>query len=56
MDDMVLGALSAKFSVDGSRVLRYYVDFTHRVLDVHKTVSAPPTTDQTPTSSLLVIL
>lgn len=35
------GSLIAKYSADGSRILRWYIDFTHRLLNVHKELSAP---------------
>ncbi|WP_196108288.1 restriction endonuclease [Brucella intermedia] len=36
-----VGKLQAKYSADGSRVLRYYIDFWHDGLSVHKDLSAP---------------
>lgn len=36
-----IGKLQAKYSVDGTRVLRYFVDFWHDDLDLHKELSAP---------------
>ncbi|QKD04187.1 restriction endonuclease [Mesorhizobium loti] len=35
------GELTAKFSADGSRILRWYIDFRHKLLHVHKELSAP---------------
>lgn len=35
------GHVKAKHSADGTRVLRYYVDFWHNELDLHKDLSAP---------------
>lgn len=35
------GKLTAKFSADGSRILRWYIDFRHKLLHVHKELSAP---------------
>lgn len=35
------GKLQAKFSVDGTRILRYFIDFWHNDLDLHKELSAP---------------
>lgn len=35
------GKLSAKWSADGNRVLRYYFDITHNGLALHKDVTAP---------------
>ena len=34
------GELRFKYSAAGDRVLRYYIDFRHTVLDLHKEVSA----------------
>ncbi len=36
-----LGQLEAKSSADGSRILRYYVNFWHNELNLHKDLSAP---------------
>ncbi|MCO6184800.1 restriction endonuclease [Rhizobium sp. L1K21] len=38
---ITVGQLQAKFSADGTRILRYYVDFWHNELDLHKDLSAP---------------
>jgi restriction system protein len=35
------GELKAKFSADGTRILRYYIDFWHNDLHLHKELSAP---------------
>ncbi|MCA8926536.1 MAG: restriction endonuclease [Alphaproteobacteria bacterium] len=35
------GELRAKFSAAGDRILRYYIDFRHLALDLHKELSAP---------------
>lgn len=35
------GELRAKYSAAGDRILRYYVDFRHLELDLHKELSAP---------------
>ncbi|WP_200950862.1 restriction endonuclease [Rhizobium sp. Root1220] len=34
------GELRAKYSANGQRILRYSIDFRHKVLDLHKEVSA----------------
>jgi restriction system protein len=36
-----VGKLQSKSSRDGTRVLRYFIDFWHRDLDLHKELSAP---------------
>ncbi|MCX5520736.1 restriction endonuclease [Kaistia defluvii] len=36
-----IGKLQAKYSVDGTRVLRYFIDFWHKELSLHKELSAP---------------
>lgn len=36
-----VGKLQAKYSADGTRVLRYFIDFWHQELDLHKELSAP---------------
>ena len=41
LNNIKVGELKAKFSVAGDRILRYYIDFRHTVLDLHKEVSAP---------------
>ncbi|WP_415920322.1 restriction endonuclease [Tateyamaria sp. SN6-1] len=35
------GVLRAKYSAAGDRILRYYIDVQHTVLDLHKELSAP---------------
>lgn len=39
--DISYGELKAKFSADRSRVLRWYIDFRHKLLHIHKELSAP---------------
>jgi restriction system protein len=41
LSNIAVGELIAKFSADGSRILRYYIDFRHKVLNLHKDLSAP---------------
>lgn len=41
LTNIKVGELRAKYSVAGDRILRYYIDFRHTVLDLHKEVSAP---------------
>lgn len=41
LSSLKVGKLQAKYSVDGSRILRFYVDFWHKELDLHKELSAP---------------
>jgi len=36
-----LGKLTARHSADGTRVLRYYIDLRHKLLNLHKELSAP---------------
>ncbi|MGE3830897.1 MAG: restriction endonuclease [Parvibaculaceae bacterium] len=36
-----IGELHFKESADGFRILRYYIDFRHRLLNLHKELSAP---------------
>ena len=36
-----IGKLQAKFSADGTRILRYFIDFWHNELNLHKELSAP---------------
>ncbi|GAA0600328.1 restriction endonuclease [Paenochrobactrum glaciei] len=36
-----VGKLQAKYSADGTRVLRYYIDFWHDQLNAHKVLTAP---------------
>ena len=41
LKEIVVGELRAKHSASGDRILRFYVDFRHKLLDLHKEVSAP---------------
>lgn len=41
LQNITVGKLIAKYSVDGSRILRYFVDFWHKELSLHKELSAP---------------
>lgn len=41
LQNVQAGELRAKFSAAGDRILRYYMDFRHVVLDLHKELSAP---------------
>jgi restriction system protein len=41
LENIVVGALDAKWSARGDRILRYYIDVRHRKLNLHKEVSAP---------------
>lgn len=41
LQSITVGKLQAKYSVDGTRVLRYFTDFWHNELDLHKELSAP---------------
>lgn len=41
LKSITVGKLQAKYSVDGTRILRYFVDFWHNDLDLHKELSAP---------------
>lgn len=41
LQSITVGKLIAKYSVDGSRVLRYFLDFWHKELSLHKELSAP---------------
>ena len=38
---ITVGRLQAKYSVDGTRILRYFIDFWHNDLNLHKELSAP---------------
>lgn len=40
-DQLRAGQLVAQWNTSGSRILRYYVDFSHKGLDLHKQLSAP---------------
>lgn len=41
LEHVDVGALNAKWSARGDRILRYYVDIRHKKLNLHKEVSAP---------------
>ena len=41
LENIQAGELRARFSAAGDRILRYYVDIRHTVLDLHKELSAP---------------
>ncbi len=41
LDNLSVGRLSAIWSARGDRVLRYHIDFRHKVLNLHKDLSAP---------------
>jgi restriction system protein len=41
LDEIKIGRLEATYSADGSRVLRYSIDFVHKGLNLHKLLSAP---------------
>jgi len=41
LKDIEIGRLTAKYSADGSRILRYYVDLRLKPLNIHKELSAP---------------
>lgn len=41
LDNLSVGRLSAIWSARGDRVLRYHIDFRHKVLNLHKELSAP---------------
>ncbi|HEY9091478.1 restriction endonuclease [Parasphingorhabdus sp.] len=41
IENIVLGSLNVKWSAQGDRILRYYVDVRHLKLNIHKEVSAP---------------
>lgn len=41
LHDLVVGPLNAKWSSSGDKILRYYVDFRHKKLNLHKELSAP---------------
>jgi len=41
LDQLQLGELRAKWNASGTQVLRYYIDFRHKGLDLHKELSAP---------------
>lgn len=41
LDQIAVGKLDAKWSARGDRILRYYIDFRHKALNLHREVSAP---------------
>jgi len=41
LSSITAGKLEAKWSANGARILRYYIDFWHNDLDLHKELSAP---------------
>lgn len=41
LDQIAVGNLDAKWSARGDRILRYYIDFRHKALNLHREVSAP---------------
>jgi restriction system protein len=41
INEIKIGRLEATHSVDGSRILRYSIDFIHKGLNLHKALSAP---------------
>ncbi len=41
LQNIQAGELRAKFSAAGDRILRYYIDFRHTALELHKELSAP---------------
>lgn len=41
IDEIKIGRLEATYSADGSRILRYSIDFVHKGLNLHKLLSAP---------------
>lgn len=41
LENIVVGTLTAKWSAAGDRILRYYIDFRHKKLNLHKELSAP---------------
>ena len=41
IENIVLGRLTAKWSVRGDRILRYYLDIRHTKLNLHRELSAP---------------
>lgn len=41
LENIEAGQLKAKLSADGTRVLRYYIDFRQTALDLHKELTAP---------------
>ena len=41
LKSITIGKLQVKTTKDGLRILRYFVDFWHNDLDIHKELSAP---------------
>jgi len=41
LKNILAGEPRAKYSAAGDRILRYYIDFRHIELDLHKELSAP---------------
>lgn len=41
LENIVIGSLVAKWSARGDRILRYYIDFRHKKLNLHRELSAP---------------
>lgn len=41
LENIVVGSLVAKWSARGDRILRYYIDFRHTKLNLHRELSAP---------------
>jgi restriction system protein len=41
LENLEVGPLNARWSARGDRILRYHIDFRHKVLNVHKELGAP---------------
>ena len=41
LSEISVGDLNVKWSVRGDRILRYYIDFRHRTLNLHREIGAP---------------
>ncbi|MGV2495812.1 restriction endonuclease [Pelagerythrobacter aerophilus] len=41
LSDILVGDLNVKWSARGDRILRYYIDFRHRTLNLHRELGAP---------------
>ena len=41
LQNIIVGPLNAKWSARGDRILRYYIDFRHAKLNLHRELSAP---------------
>ncbi|QMU57279.1 MAG: restriction endonuclease [Boseongicola sp.] len=41
LENIIIGTLGAKWNAQGTRILRYFIDFRHKVLNLHKELSAP---------------